>query len=113
METRESSKVNEVKTAYETTIPEVGDSEQPVKPQHTIAANRQRRQIKSLVRYGYTNIAYALIVGDKMERDELSSYSEVMASSESLQWLGAMSEEMESLHRNQTWELVKVPKSPK
>ena len=85
VETPDTSKVTKVETADEAAVPEVSDNEQLVKSQHTIAVSRQRRQIKPLVRYGYTDIAYALTVGDEVETDEPSSYSEAMASSESSQ----------------------------
>lgn len=102
VETLETSEVIEVETADEAAVPKTGDIEQPVQPQHSIVADRQRRQIKPPVRYAYIDFAYALTVGDEVEIDEPSSYSEAMASNESSQWLGVMSEEMESLHRNQT-----------
>ena len=38
---------------------------------------------------------------------EPSSYNEAVTCSESAQWLVAMNEDIESLHKNQTWELVK------
>lgn len=71
VKTLEISKVTKVETADKAAFPEVGESEQPVKPQQIIAADRQRRQIKSPVRYGYTDIAYVLTVGDEMETDGL------------------------------------------
>jgi hypothetical protein len=44
---------------------------------------------------------------------EPSTYSEVVTSSESAQWVIAMNEKIDSLHKNQTWELVKLPKGAK
>lgn len=75
VETSETSKVTKVETTNEAAVPKVGDSEQLAKLQHTIAADRQRRHIKSLVRYDCTYIAYALTVGDEVETYEHSSYS--------------------------------------
>jgi hypothetical protein len=44
---------------------------------------------------------------------ELFAYSEAVTSTKSVQWFVAMNEEIESLHKNQTWELVKLPKGAK
>lgn len=54
----------------EAAIPEVDDTEQLARPQHNIAAGKQRRQIKPLVRYDYTDIAYVLTVGYEVETNE-------------------------------------------
>ncbi|TXG57722.1 hypothetical protein EZV62_015551 [Acer yangbiense] len=48
-----------------------------------------------------------------IEIQEPSTYQEVVSGTESSQWAIAMSEEIESLHKNQTWELVKPPKGQK
>ena len=42
-----------------------------------------------------------------------STYSKAITSSESAQWVIAMNKEIESLHKSQTWELVKLPKGAK
>ena len=52
-------------------------------------------------------VAYALFVAEVIEYHEPSNYREVVSSENSAQWSIAMSEEIESLHKNQTWELVK------
>ncbi|KAH9699499.1 hypothetical protein KPL71_024377 [Citrus sinensis] len=73
-----------------------------------IATMRPRREInkpgwftKDMV------VAYALPVIDD---DIPNTFGEALRSSESDQWKLAMDEEMKSLHQNQTWELVKLPK---
>jgi hypothetical protein len=43
----------------------------------------------------------------------LSTYSEAVTSSVSAQWVVAMNKKIKSLHKNQTWELVKLPKGAK
>ena len=48
-----------------------------------------------------------------IEYHEPSSYREAVSSENWAQWSIAMSEEIESLHKNQTWELVKPPKGQK
>ncbi|KAG8496806.1 hypothetical protein CXB51_007977 [Gossypium anomalum] len=41
---------------------------------------------------------------------EPSNYSEAVSCEDSEKWMFAMQEEMESLHKNRTWDLVKLPK---
>ncbi|KAK9209735.1 hypothetical protein WN944_002103 [Citrus x changshan-huyou] len=55
-------------------------------------------------------VAYALQVIDD---DIPNTFGEALRSSESDQWKLAVEEEMKSLHQNQTWELVKLPKGKK
>ncbi|KAH9753489.1 Integrase catalytic domain-containing protein [Citrus sinensis] len=73
-----------------------------------IATRRPRREIK---KPGWLTkdmvVAYALPVIDD---DIPNTFGEALRSSESDQWKLAMEEEMKSLHQNQTWELVKLPK---
>ena len=54
-------------------------------------------------------VAYAHPVVD----DVPSTYREALRSSETVEWEKAMVEEMQSLHKNKTWELVKLPKEKK
>ena len=44
-----------------------------------------------------------------MVAGEPRSYDEVIDVSDSVTWLQAMKSEMDSIHQNQTWELVKLP----
>ena len=44
-----------------------------------------------------------------MEDDEPVSYKEAIQNSNSESWLSAMEEEMESLQKNQIWEVVPLP----
>jgi hypothetical protein len=77
-------------------------------------SKRPRRQIRPPQRYGYVDlVAYALTVAEDTVVQESSTYSEAVTSSESSQWVIAMNEEIESLHKNQTRELVKLPKGAK
>lgn len=41
--------------------------------------------------------------------DEPFTYSKAITIKESVQWSDAMIKEIESLHKNQTWNLVKLP----
>ncbi|KAG8501344.1 hypothetical protein CXB51_003537 [Gossypium anomalum] len=44
---------------------------------------------------------------------EPSNYSEAISCEDSEKWMFSMQEEMESLHQNKTWDLVKLPKGKK
>ncbi|KAH9783052.1 Integrase catalytic domain-containing protein [Citrus sinensis] len=73
-----------------------------------IATRRPRRDIKKPVWLTKDMVvAYALPVIDD---DIPNTFGEALRSSESDQWTLAIEEEMKSLHQNQTWELVKLPK---
>jgi hypothetical protein len=55
-------------------------------------------------------VAYALPVID----DGIPyTYKEAVQSVESAKWKEAIDEEMKSLHKNQTWDLVQLPKGKK
>ena len=41
------------------------------------------------------------------------TFQEAMLNEEKDRWMGAMVEEMESLHENQTWELAQLPEGKK
>ncbi|KAG8498715.1 hypothetical protein CXB51_005041 [Gossypium anomalum] len=56
-------------------------------------------------------VAYALNVAEDIDANqEPSNYSEAISCEDSEKWMFAMQEEMESLHKNKTWDLVKLPK---
>lgn len=76
-----------------------------------MARDRKNRQIRPPKRYGYINlVAYALSVAEDIEVQELCTYHEAITNGESAQWTIAISEEIESLHNNHTWNLVRPPK---
>ena len=76
---------------------------------HGIAHDRARRVgVQPPSRYR-DFVCYALQVAEDVDYSEPSTYKEAVSSSESTQWLTAMGDEMESLHKNDTWELVKRP----
>ncbi|KAH9753759.1 hypothetical protein KPL71_015193 [Citrus sinensis] len=92
-------------------VPQNAETIEDVDNDDFIATRRPRREIK---KPGWLTkdmvVAYALPVID----DDISNtFSEALRSSESDQWKLAMEEEMKSLHQNQTWELVKLPKGKK
>jgi hypothetical protein len=47
------------------------------------------------------------------DKGEPESYEEAIASEKKIEWLNAMQDEMQSLHENHTYELVKLPKRKK
>ncbi|KAG8478680.1 hypothetical protein CXB51_028518 [Gossypium anomalum] len=56
-------------------------------------------------------VAYALNVAEDIDANqEPSNYSEAVSCEDSEKWMFAMQEEMESLHKNRTWDLLKLPK---
>ena len=73
------------------------------------------RTIKPPQKYGEANlVAYALSVAGNIESSEESStYEEVVSCSDSGKWMIAMQEEMKSLHKNGTWDMVRLPKGKK
>ena len=71
--------------------------------------------IKPQQKYGEVDlVAYALSVENNIEyNEEPSSYEEAVSCSDSGEWMIAMQEEMESLHKNRTWDMVRLPKLKK
>lgn len=70
--------------------------------QYNIATGRERRQIRQ--RFADANlVAYALSLVETVEYHEPSNYHEAVSSENLAQWSIARSEEIESLHKNQTW----------
>jgi hypothetical protein len=68
-----------------------------VKEHHIIATDKPRRTIEPPTRYGFENMAcYALIIYSK----DPTSFQEAVNSQEKIRWVGAVAEEMESLHKN-------------
>ncbi|KAK3016961.1 hypothetical protein RJ639_007857 [Escallonia herrerae] len=80
------------------------ENEEPQEQQYNIIRNRQRREIRPPQKYGYTYmVTYALSVAENIEVEEPATYKEAIKSMESAQWTVDMSEEMESLYKNQIW----------
>ncbi|KAG8486248.1 hypothetical protein CXB51_019547 [Gossypium anomalum] len=76
---------------------------------------KTRREIKPLKKYTEADlVTYALNVAEDIDANqEPSNYSEAVSCEDSEKWMFAMQEEMESLHKNRTWDLVKLPKGKK
>ncbi|KAL0448236.1 UNVERIFIED_CONTAM: Retrovirus-related Pol polyprotein from transposon TNT 1-94 [Sesamum latifolium] len=54
-------------------------------------------------------VSFALLVSG----DEPTTFHRAIISQEKKEWMGAMVEEMESLQKNHTWELVQLPEGKK
>ena len=52
-------------------------------------------------------------MAESIEILEPFAYNEAISSDETAEWIVAITEEMESLHKNQIWELVKSPRGQK
>ncbi|KAL5757095.1 hypothetical protein ACOSQ2_021841 [Xanthoceras sorbifolium] len=71
---------------------------------------RKKRRPQRLADY----VSFALAVAEDTNAvGEPSTYSEAVSCDDSAKWLVAMQEEVESLHKNRTWDLVKPPKDKK
>jgi len=86
----------------------------------SIATRRTKREIKKPARYAdvtcvvdTNSVLYALAVGENLYYDEPKSYKNAIQSKEASKWLITMNEEMQSLKKNQTRELVPLPKGVK
>ncbi|GJR18072.1 retrovirus-related pol polyprotein from transposon TNT 1-94 [Tanacetum coccineum] len=80
----------------------------------SIAHDRPRRNTKAFSRFGFEDyVAYALPVAEEVESLEPITYREAISSKEFGMWIAAMGEEINSPHKNNTWELVKLPERRK
>nr|GEX59191.1 retrovirus-related Pol polyprotein from transposon TNT 1-94 [Tanacetum cinerariifolium] len=95
------------------------DGNMPTSPQsqtqtkYLLARDRERRQVNRPPRledYQCDLIAYAFATAAHIKNCEPTNYLEAISSPECDKWVVAMEREVESLHKNETWELVKLPK---
>ena len=95
-------------------VPNSPSTSVPVQ-QYSIVRDRERRTIKPPQKYGKADlIIYALSVVDNIEfSEEPSTYEEVVSCNDSGKWMIVMEEEMESLHKNGTWDMARLPKRKK
>lgn len=99
-------------TEIQTTQPQTTQHE--VQNQYMLARDRQRRQIKLPRRYAQADIvAFALNIASVIDDYEPGIFKEAVNSSSSRYWKAAMNEEMNSLMKNNTWELVPRSKGKK
>jgi len=84
-----------------------------VEDDYSIARYHPRREIRRLVRYVDSEglVPYAFTIAEEIPQSvETSTYTEAISYPSSPNWILAMQEEMESLHKNRTWDLYEVPK---
>ncbi|GKA96534.1 retrovirus-related pol polyprotein from transposon TNT 1-94 [Tanacetum coccineum] len=58
-------------------------------------------------------VAYAFVAAKEEDTDEPLTYQEAVACEDSYKWKAVMKEEMNSLRKNKTWELVDHPAGQK
>ena len=74
---------------------------------YSIATGRDKCTIKPPTRYGFEDlVSYILITSS----GDPTNFQKVVHSQEKGSWMGSMEEKMQSLYKNQTWELVELPK---
>ncbi|PHT40240.1 Retrovirus-related Pol polyprotein from transposon TNT 1-94 [Capsicum baccatum] len=82
---------------------------QPWSMAQELPQQRPRKPTQRLITES-ANIAYALTVAQEMGEDgEPKNYSEAISGDDSAKWTAAMQEEVESLLKNETWDLVMLP----
>ncbi|KAH9650990.1 hypothetical protein KPL70_026576 [Citrus sinensis] len=81
---------------------------------YQLVRDRNKRESKPHKRYAYADlIAFALSVAQGIEEDEPKTYTEAVSSKDSKKWVAAMDEEMRSLIKNHTWDLIPKPAKKK
>ncbi|GKB75753.1 retrovirus-related pol polyprotein from transposon TNT 1-94 [Tanacetum coccineum] len=81
--------------------------------EYRLARDHERRQLNRPPRfedYEYDSVAYAFATTTHIEGCEPTKYFEAISSPECDKWVVEIEEEVESLHKNKTWELVKLPR---
>ncbi|KAK1670770.1 hypothetical protein QYE76_058929 [Lolium multiflorum] len=108
----------------ENVVPETNNDDNDVPPSppfvqrqgRSIAADRPKRNITPPTRLiqECDIVVYALSCAEQVEHDiEPATYTEAIASVDKEKWVGAMQEEMQSLEKNGTWDVVHLPKQKK
>lgn len=81
---------------------------------YVLARNRERREKKFPSKFDDFDVAaYALTCAEEINIDEPKSYIEAKRSRDWKKWNSGMTEEMDSLQKNKTWELVDKPEKKK
>jgi len=100
---------NEHLSPHEQCPPQRRGLPQPWSMAQALPQQRPRKPTQRLIAES-TNIAYVLTIAQEMgEEGEPKNYSEAISSDDSIKWIAAMQEKVESLLKNEIWELVKLP----
>ncbi|PNX59082.1 hypothetical protein L195_g051235, partial [Trifolium pratense] len=103
--------IDEREQEDETQVPKESGSDEVNVLDYQLARDRERRVIHPPNRFGYTDlICYALNAAKEVQDSEPKNFREAFESIDGKFWLEAMNEEMLSLEKNHTWELVPLPK---
>ncbi|KAH9802591.1 Integrase catalytic domain-containing protein [Citrus sinensis] len=90
--------------------PHVETKLNPQESDYQLTRDRKKRQIKPTKRFGHADlIALALVAAHDIADEEPKTFKEALESSNKKEWLAAMDDEIASLNKNKTWELVKKP----
>ena len=92
--------MDDIENLYDEHVPTVVDD---MKSSHVeLRSKRQRKE------FSFGNEFYTYLI-----EDEPSSYTEAISSTEALFWKDAIKTELDSILKNQTWELVDLPSGEK
>ena len=109
-ESGEASSRSDIATGSTAEESESSSEEEQDLGNYILARDRSRREIKMPSKFDdFDVVAYALAAAQDIEIDEPKSYAEAMRTREKDQWNAANVEEMNSLKKNETWDLVKRP----
>lgn len=96
------------KSGFESEIEKEGSANDLL--DYVLARDRQRRTIKPPSRFDDADVAaYTLVMADTVEEDEHLTYGEAIRSKNEKKWKAAFDEEMDSLEKNETWDLIDQP----
>ena len=108
-ESADSCGVNEQEE--DTVSPQEQSSPQEQIQEYQLTRDRQKRQVKPTKRFGYADlIGYALATANEIDDEEPKSFKEATQSLVKEECQRAIEEEMTSLYKNKTSEIVKRPK---
>ena len=77
---------------------------------YSLVRDKERCIIKPQSRFGYEDLTYFSLL---ISNGDPSTFQEAMLNEEKDRWMGVIVEEIESLHKNQTWELAQLPEGRK
>ena len=83
----------------------IGKSSSEYQQHKSIAIDKHRRTIRPPIRYGFEDlVSYALITNS----GDPTTFQEAIHNQEKSRWMDAMVEKIQSLYKNQTWDLMEL-----